>query len=1304
MAEGSWINKLQIRGIRSFGPAPESIEFFRPLTLIVGLNGSGKTTIIECLKYATTGDLPPNSKGGAFIHDPQLVGEKEVLAQVRLRFFAAGGARMDATRNMQLTVKKATRQLKTLESHLYVNRNGERAAISSRVAELDAMIPMYLGVSKAILDNVIFCHQEESLWPMSEPSVLKKKFDEIFEALKYTKAIDNIKVLRKKQNEELGKLKIIEENSREDKLRGEKAEKRMEVLRDEIEDLRKDIKRSQRQMEEASRESDAAWDHASTYVSKVEELKGKQESQRSKQEILDDLRKHMTPMDDSDDRLRTMNDTYEQTMEQYRKDLESRTSQWKELQEQIEQGRNEEGNKKTDQGRLQAEKSNYDNQLGNRERLVKDTARSLNIRGYDGDLDNEKVQDFVDRIAKMAKDQNAALDRAKRETHEELGKVQKGLDSLAERKTKLNSDKDNAKQQVRNNENRMTDLRKTADRLDVDVGRQASAESEIGDIESKLNNSKATSSSSSWDKKIRDAENKVSDYDEKADELSNELIQATNHAGETARADHLKQELKKAQSSLQTSKGAHSDRLSQILGKSWNEKTIEGLYQDALTSAVSALTGGEQQRDGTSREMEQVAFKLKVSLNELKQKKEERDRNAKKVCEAIGDDDPAVFPEALETIEYGRNQLAKDISNSEQLGQYYRDCSQTLKDNDVCRLCERAMKDDRERTRLQKKLDKYMKEAQKQAWVEELKETEVELKNVKNVQSAYDRWDRLQKVEIAEGDREVQRLQPSYDSLLATVEEQDGTVSERQSAKADVESLLKTVQTISKYVGDIKRHESELAEFSGKPSQAGLGRGLEEVRSEHKEAQDQSRSAQALVKRLQADRERANANINNLELTLRDARSKLDQVRHQLKEKNNITSQVADLSASNDEQRSNVRRTDSDLQGLVPQISQTEAKLDDIRQRRDSKERDLRDEASMLANTRDKLELADRDIHAYLDKNGPAQLARHERDIKTLREKITQLEGEQRQLTTNINKLQKQQANHEETKRQIVDNLRYRHHLHELEGLRTAIMSLEAEGAEADRDHYQREAQKWQAQRTKLSADEASLMGQMKSKDNEIARLLSDWETDYSNAAYKFKEAHIRVEATKAAVDDLGRYGGALDKAIMKYHALKMEQINRIIEELWRRTYQGTDVDTVLIRSDNEANKGNKSYNYRVCMVKQDAEMDMRGRCSAGQKVLASIIIRLALAECFGVNCGLIALDEPTTNLDRDNIRALAESLHFIIKSRERQRNFQLIVITHDEAFLRDMHCADHADAYYRVGRGPDQRSVIKKQSIADVM
>ncbi len=46
----------------------------------------------------------------------------------------------------------------------------------------------------------------------------------------------------------------------------------------------------------------------------------------------------------------------------------------------------------------------------------------------------------------------------------------------------------------------------------------------------------------------------------------------------------------------------------------------------------------------------------------------------------------------------------------------------------------------------------------------------------------------------------------------------------------------------------------------------------------------------------------------------------------------------------------------------------------------------------------------------------------------------------------------------------------------------------------------------------------------------------------------------------------------------------------------------------------------------------------MRGRCSAGQKVLAAIVIRLALAETFSLSCGILALDEPTTNLGKDNV------------------------------------------------------------------
>ena len=108
-----------------------------------------------------------------------------------------------------------------------------------------------------------------------------------------------------------------------------------------------------------------------------------------------------------------------------------------------------------------------------------------------------------------------------------------------------------------------------------------------------------------------------------------------------------------------------------------------------------------------------------------------------------------------------------------------------------------------------------------------------------------------------------------------------------------------------------------------------------------------------------------------------------------------------------------------------------------------------------------------------------------------------------------------------------------------------------------------------------------------------------------------------------------------------------------------------TDIDGIKICSDSEGGATKRSYNYRVrairgrscvtlaqsvcsrqvVMTKDQVEMDMRGRCSAGQKMLASIIIRLALADSFGQNCGILALDEPTNALDTENIDALAASL-----------------------------------------------------------
>ncbi|KAI8453260.1 AAA domain-containing protein [Phakopsora pachyrhizi] len=141
----SSIDKIAIRGIRSFDSQSIAVmQFYSPLTVIVGQNGSGKTTIIECLKYITTGDLPPNTKGGAFVHDPGMAGESTVMAEVLLRFKNAAGTKLVASRRLQVSRRKnAGLTMKTLEGTLSYHddkRSTQNSKLQTSIDRITASI------------------------------------------------------------------------------------------------------------------------------------------------------------------------------------------------------------------------------------------------------------------------------------------------------------------------------------------------------------------------------------------------------------------------------------------------------------------------------------------------------------------------------------------------------------------------------------------------------------------------------------------------------------------------------------------------------------------------------------------------------------------------------------------------------------------------------------------------------------------------------------------------------------------------------------------------------------------------------------------------------------------------------------------------------------------------------------------------------------------------------------------------------------------------------------------------------------
>ena len=68
---------------------------------------------------------------------------------------------MVVIRSMEVIQKKSTMQFKALDGVLRsTNANGEKISLSHKCSELDRQIPALIGVSKPILEHVVFCHQE----------------------------------------------------------------------------------------------------------------------------------------------------------------------------------------------------------------------------------------------------------------------------------------------------------------------------------------------------------------------------------------------------------------------------------------------------------------------------------------------------------------------------------------------------------------------------------------------------------------------------------------------------------------------------------------------------------------------------------------------------------------------------------------------------------------------------------------------------------------------------------------------------------------------------------------------------------------------------------------------------------------------------------------------------------------------------------------------------------------------------------------------------------------------------------------
>ncbi|KAL5702875.1 DNA repair protein rad50 [Ranunculus cassubicifolius] len=1315
----STVDKMLIKGIRSYDPENKHvITFFKPLTLIVGPNGAGKTTIIECLKLSCTGELPPNARSGhSFVHDPKVRGDTETKGQIKLRFKTAAGKDVVCIRSFQLTQKASKMEYKAIESVLQtINpHSGEKVCLSYRCADMDREIPALMGVSKAILENVIFVHQDDANWPLQDPSTLKKKFDDIFSATRYTKALEVIKKLHKDQAQEIKAYKLKLENLQT--LKDMAYKFRENIAEDE--DKTKSLKSQIQDLERNIQKVDSRIQQTETTLKELRNLKEQIATRTATREALYKQKTERYASlaeenEDTDEELKEWQTKFEERIAQLQirmGKLERETTDVEIESESLDKAIK---NSSLDIGKLQHEAEVHKSSRNHRDSIIRKLFGKHNLgHAPTTPIGDDVALNLINRIKIKLRELEKDLQDKKKSNDAELAALWARFESANDRCSELEGQK-HAKaemkigilKRIRDKENErdmaeselstynVEQIEEREKKLQIEVERrtlQLEEKNFARDIQHKSNEKNAL-------------DHKIKTLDREKDVIASDSEDRVILVLKKGELENHKKEHKKLMDKYRDKiRGALKGRLPserdlkqdiyQAIGSLRKE------YDDINSKSVKA----EREAKHAEMKMQDVKNNLSTLQKDMDARKRVMETKVQSLIKRSFDVDS--FPEVLREAMEKRDVVKSKYNMAGGMLQMFDPFENIARAHHFCPCCERTFSPEEE--------DEFVKKQRVKA-ASSAEHMNVLAVESSNADSVFQQLDRLRMVHeeylklgcetIPQTEKRLNELKEDLDQKNEALDDVVGVLAQVKSEKDAAEILVKPVEDADRLLKAIKNLEEIVIDLECKLDVGGKSvRSVEEIQSELSALRFSREVVEKELEKLREDEKHMREDLDAI-------KSRWHISREEKTKAANIYGMMKKAEEDLDILSKEKYQLDQDEKYLAEALIPLSKEKDNLRREHETLKAKLDQEYEEQADIRRNYQAEVDELSAVASKIKEYTDGRRGEKLEEMLEKLSLNESQLKRCSTrkqeisvelsNSNKLLQGQI---ELQRNIDDNLKYRETQADLEKVTQEIESLENKLLQVgDLATFETDYKKQLNEKERLRSELGSCQGTISVHQSSISKnKVALNQPQYNDIDNRYFNQLIQLKTTEMANKDLDRYYNALDKALMRFHSMKMEEINKIIRELWQQTYRGQDIDYIKIHSDSEG-AGTRSYSYRVVMMTGDAELEMRGRCSAGQKVLASLIIRLALAETFCLHCGILALDEPTTNLDGPNAESLAGALLRIMEDRKGQENFQLIVITHDERFAQLIGQRQHAEKYYRISKDEYQHSIIEAQEIFD--
>ncbi|RXI00562.1 hypothetical protein DVH24_000796 [Malus domestica] len=1299
----STVDKMLIKGIRSFDPENKHvITFFKPLTLIVGPNGAGKTTIIECLKLSCSGELPPNARSGhSFVHDPKVAGETETKAQIKLRFRTAAGKDVVCIRSFQLTQKASKMEFKAIDSVLQtINpHTGEKVCLSYRCADMDREIPSLMGVSKAILENVIFVHQDEANWPLQDPSTLKKKFDDIFSATRYTKALEVIKKLHKDQAQEIKTYKLQLENlqTKKDiayKLREQisQAQEKTNILKSEmqglegmIQDVNTKIQYTDTKLKDLKKLEDQISQKSAVRSTLVNEREEKHKALEEENEDTDEeLKEWKTKFEEKIALL----ETKIRKLEREENDAESKiTFLEKTLKESI-----------WEISKLENEAEVHLCSKNERDSVIQKLFSRHNLGALPNPpFSNEVALNLTNRIKSRLLDLEKDLQDKKRSNEKELETTWDCYNDAKDHWKSIEAQKE-AKEEIRNGLlKRIEEKKNERDSLELEVSNV-----DLSHIDEKEKNMHIEFERKTNQYAEREFESTIRQKDNEMFSIEQMITVAKKEKAAMAvdMEDRTKLSMKK--NDLENRKRQHRkiinenrERVRGVLkGRFPPEKDLRG----EISQVLSAVTMEFDDLSTKSREAENEVNMLQTRIQEINNNiyKHRKDMDSKRryiesKLQALDQQSFTVdyYPTVLDSAKEKRDVEKRKYNFADGMRQMFDPFERVARANHICPCCERPFSLQEEDEFVKKQRMNAASSAEKlKVLAAESSTADSFFQQLDRLRMVYEEYVNIGKERIPNAERELDDLTQEMEQKSQALDDVLAVSAQVKAEKDSIQALMEPIENADRLFQDIQREQKLVDELAHKLEQGHGSRSMQDIESELDNLLETKDNLHREVMKLRSEQMDLQDDLSTVKTRWHNVREEkikaanlLSDVKRAEEELERLTEEKNRVDLDEKLLAESLRPLSKEKDKLLGYHNDLKVKLNREYDEQAERKREYEQEVEALNMINSK-------IKEYNDSKKGEKLQEIQEKQHLLESQLQSCKTRKKEILAELNKSKDLRANQDQVRRNIEDNLSYRKTKAEVEELTRELESLEDKMLKIGRKP------KVQAELEKLSHEREEFLKRLNQNDgiisahqSEISKHKIDLKNpDYKDIDKRYFDQLIQLKTTEMANKDLDRYYNALDKALMRFHSMKMEEINKIIRELWQQTYRGQDIDYICIHSDSDG-AGTRSYSYKVLMQTGDTELEMRGRCSAGQKVLASLIIRLALAETFCLNCGILALDEPTTNLDGPNADSLAAALHRIMEDRKGQENFQLIVITHDERFAQLIGQRQHAEKYYRVAK-----------------